>query len=301
MTFDQIINFRKVIETGSITKAADELFLSRQGLRNSITRLEASLGAPLLERTKAGLVPTEFGRYFAEETDQLNNMLLNLEHSYERYNLKTTGTLKLLCTSMSMTLLDQIEDICRYFSETHPSANIEFTKEDSAIPITPETCDAYDVIVRHSQDSSLCQQVMLPQTGYLACVGRKNNLYDKTVLTMDDLSDAVFTTASCHAPIYEWLKQMNVPDSRIYFDRTNPTIKRALVVEGSAITFITSNHKDKYVKLFGDDARFLPMYPALTMQDSMFFPKTKLQEKDIVKMFYDSCRRYIANKALPDA
>ena len=298
MTFDQIINFRKVIETGSTTKAADELFLSRQGLRNSITRLENELGAPLLERTRSGLVPTDFGRYFAQETDALNDILTGLESSYERYVRKTSGTLRVLYTSMSRTLMDQVEDMCDYFSAAYPDAHVELENIYSAIPVTEELFDTYDVVVRYYQENDFCVHIPLPQIEYRACIGRSHRLFEKTALTLEDISEEMFTTGSVNAPIYEWLKMMDTPDSRIYFDKGNDMVKKALVSEGLAIAFISVSHMDKYIKLFGENVKLLPMYPSLIMQDTMYISKVKMSEKDVLKLFYESCQRYIAQKAM---
>ena len=65
--------FKKVCETGSISKAADALYITQPGLSKSMARLEAECGHQLFERTsKKGVMLTPYGRaLYARIVDQL--------------------------------------------------------------------------------------------------------------------------------------------------------------------------------------------------------------------------------------
>jgi DNA-binding transcriptional LysR family regulator len=54
--------FIKLYETGNITRTADELFISRQALSESIRNLETTVGAQLFVRGKKGVIPTHAGK-----------------------------------------------------------------------------------------------------------------------------------------------------------------------------------------------------------------------------------------------
>lgn len=62
MTIQQLKYFLKVCDSGSMAKAAEELFLSHQALSKSIRLLERELSCPLFRRTGTGLVLTEHGK-----------------------------------------------------------------------------------------------------------------------------------------------------------------------------------------------------------------------------------------------
>lgn len=62
----QLLHFIKLYETRNITKASEELFLSRQSLSGSIGSLERELDVTLFERSKEGLKPTPAGEIFIE-------------------------------------------------------------------------------------------------------------------------------------------------------------------------------------------------------------------------------------------
>lgn len=62
MNTDEIRHFLAVYDCGSVTRAAKELFISPQGLSQSIKRLESKIGLRLFLRTAQGMVPTEYAR-----------------------------------------------------------------------------------------------------------------------------------------------------------------------------------------------------------------------------------------------
>lgn len=71
-------------ETHSINKAAGVLYITPQGLGKIISKLEEELGAPLFERTRRGLVPTECGSYFYEHSRGLISQLHTLQMEMKR-------------------------------------------------------------------------------------------------------------------------------------------------------------------------------------------------------------------------
>lgn len=61
MRFEQLQCLREIARTGSITAAAEQLYISQQAVSKSIKQLEEEVGAPLIIRTKTGVVLTELG------------------------------------------------------------------------------------------------------------------------------------------------------------------------------------------------------------------------------------------------
>jgi DNA-binding transcriptional LysR family regulator len=51
-----------VVESGSFSRAADSLGLSRSGISRAVSRLEARVGAQLLDRTTPVVALTDEGR-----------------------------------------------------------------------------------------------------------------------------------------------------------------------------------------------------------------------------------------------
>ena len=55
-----------VMETGSVTAAADQLHFSPSGVSQQLKRLEVEVGLPLLQRHARGMEPTEAAHILAE-------------------------------------------------------------------------------------------------------------------------------------------------------------------------------------------------------------------------------------------
>lgn len=93
----QIDYFLAVCEAGSITKAAEKLFMTRQALSNSIRLLETELGMPLFERSKQGVMLSWEGLIFksyAEKSAKLyKDMLNDVRQNQKRHTLKVGAPL----------------------------------------------------------------------------------------------------------------------------------------------------------------------------------------------------------------
>ena len=76
-----LVAFKTVCDAGSIGHAAEQLFISPQGLSKSMARLEAELGSALLVRTNRGVEPTRAGRLLYERADQIAGILDSLRQS----------------------------------------------------------------------------------------------------------------------------------------------------------------------------------------------------------------------------
>lgn len=90
-----------IAETGSFTAAADELHTVQSYVSEMVRQLEEELGVPLLERSRRGAVPTEFGDLVLDRARRVRgeleamsldlSMLLGLEAGHA--TLGTVGTI----------------------------------------------------------------------------------------------------------------------------------------------------------------------------------------------------------------
>lgn len=101
----KLFYFATVVEHGSLRKAATQLSISQPGLSMAMDRLEAEIGAKLLERGPAGVVPTEFGellcthaRLIKEEMSLIEARVANSQKNGPR--VITVGTLPSLAANI---------------------------------------------------------------------------------------------------------------------------------------------------------------------------------------------------------
>lgn len=96
--------FKAVMECGSVTAAAGELFVTQPAVTKLLSQLERDVGFPLFERTKGRLIPTAeakiFYQYVRQTFDSLNDLgsIARDIRTLNRGNL-IIGALPLLSTS----------------------------------------------------------------------------------------------------------------------------------------------------------------------------------------------------------
>jgi DNA-binding transcriptional LysR family regulator len=75
LKLQQLILVAKVIDTGSLLRAAKELGMTQPAITKAVQELEAFFSAPLFERTNRGVVPTELGRLLGRRAKSMNTEL----------------------------------------------------------------------------------------------------------------------------------------------------------------------------------------------------------------------------------
>lgn len=84
MNIQQLKFALEVEMSGSITRAAENLFVSQPNLSSSLKDLEQELGITLFERTRRGMVPTPEGREFLIHASSIIGQMDDLENLYKQ-------------------------------------------------------------------------------------------------------------------------------------------------------------------------------------------------------------------------
>lgn len=130
----------EVEKTGSISKAAENLYMSQPHLSKAIRDLEDGLGAPLFDRSPRGVVPTEKGREFLLHA---KNILSQVEQMERLYKPGGDGKLRFsLCAPRASyaahafaefaAALDERADIALSYRETNSVRAIRLVGEGGA-------------------------------------------------------------------------------------------------------------------------------------------------------------------------
>lgn len=78
MLLEHLVTFARVVETNSVTQAAQELGLSQPAVTKRLSRLEAELGQRLLERRRDRVAPTAAGEVVYRHARRLRDGVLAL-------------------------------------------------------------------------------------------------------------------------------------------------------------------------------------------------------------------------------
>lgn len=98
-TLNQLHVFQKVFETKSITKAADQLFMTQPAVSIQLKNFQQHFKTPLYEYQGRGIVITEFGKQIANIVESCMNNLNELEILSSAYENILKGKLKIASAS----------------------------------------------------------------------------------------------------------------------------------------------------------------------------------------------------------
>lgn len=98
-TLNQLHVFQKVFENKSITKAADQLFMTQPAVSIQLKNFQQQFKTPLYEHQGRGIVITEFGKQIAKIVGSCMNNLNELEILSSAYDNILKGKLKIASAS----------------------------------------------------------------------------------------------------------------------------------------------------------------------------------------------------------
>lgn len=127
--------FYTVAKCGSLTKAADELFISQPAVSQAIKQLEAQLGTSLFNRTHRGMeLSLQGGKLIYKKIEEALKLIEEAEKSLTELQTTATGTVRIGATDaiFSHVLADKIVK----YNTKYPAVKI-----DLITGTTPETLE----------------------------------------------------------------------------------------------------------------------------------------------------------------
>ena len=127
--------FYTVAKCGSLTHAAEELYISQPAVSRSIKQLETQLGVPLFTRTHRGMqLSAQGGEMIFEEVERALNLLSDAENKISEMQTSATGKIRVGAsdTIFQYMLADKIVD----FHARFPAVKIDLLSG-----VTPETIE----------------------------------------------------------------------------------------------------------------------------------------------------------------
>lgn len=151
--------FVRVVESGSFTRAADSLEISKAAVSKYVTRLEQRLGARLLHRTTRRLATTEAGQALYSRSAAALAELSEAEHDVAQFTEKPNGLLRVTAPTYfgTTTLAPQL----KHFRARYPEVTLDLDLSDRIVDLVKER---FDVAVRISalKDSNLVAMRLAP-------------------------------------------------------------------------------------------------------------------------------------------
>jgi DNA-binding transcriptional LysR family regulator len=169
--------FRRVVEIGSFSKAAEQLWLSNAAVSKHVRALEKHLGVELLARTTRSMELTEVGRSFYERCvrilDDVNEaeQLAAEQQSAPRGRIRVRATLSLGAARLGQAI--------SAFLARYPDVTVDLSLSDRFTDPADEAFDVALLIVNALPDSGYAarpivalERVVCAAPAYIARAGR---------------------------------------------------------------------------------------------------------------------------------
>lgn len=127
-SLDLIIGFRAVMETGSLSRAAEKLSLAQPTVRRHIETLEAEIGAVLFTRAQNGLTPTTMAHSLLPIAHAIAAQGDAFKRSASAQAFDTKGTVRLTTSRVIATHV--LPYVLQPLLQTHPEIQVELIASD---------------------------------------------------------------------------------------------------------------------------------------------------------------------------
>lgn len=206
--------FAAVLEHGSITAAAQAMNLSLAAASTRMKGLEHTVGATLLERSKAGASATDAGRALARHAHRVLSELDSLHIEMAAFGRGLRGSVRLLCNTAAMA--ERLPPRIARFLIAHPDVDVELQElpsEEVLAELRRGTADV-GIVADHVDTAGLATQAwvddalvaLLPADGSAARPGS---------LRYSQLLDRPFVGLSAEAGLSRFLMQQAARSGKV--------------------------------------------------------------------------------------
>ncbi|MET3182590.1 LysR substrate-binding domain-containing protein [Variovorax sp. NFACC27] len=138
-TIEELVAFRTVVDTGSITAASEQLSQTVSGISRALSRLEQKLDTTLLRRTTRRLELTEEGAAFLQRTRAILDAIDDAEEHMAARRQQPAGRLRVNAASPFM--LHAIVPLVPEFRSLYPQISLELDTDDLPIDLLERRTD----------------------------------------------------------------------------------------------------------------------------------------------------------------
>ena len=192
----------EIEKTGSISKAAENLFMNQPNLSKAIKELEQMVGVSIFNRTTKGVTTTDEGRVFMEYAKNILSQLEDMKsHFHVGFQKKETFRIVIPRASYIAEAFTAFVDSLKKVEDFH----ITFKEADSMLAINSVIDDGYDMgVIRYRsiyehyflsllKEKKLDYKEILAADRFVA-ISKKNKLARKKILQPENLDGLIEIT-----------------------------------------------------------------------------------------------------------
>lgn len=193
MDMKDIYCILEVAKEKNITKAADNLFLTRSAISQNITRVEKELELSLFTRTNRSVELTEAGEYFIKNAEELTNAWASFQKKMRTFSAseKEGGTVNIFLHPL--TIYSNLPQIISGFKTLYPHWKINFFNGPGYNTQKPLHSEGISFFFSHSTTGAsdvLYDMTFIPLSSdtLFILLHHTDPLSKKEIVHMDDLT-----------------------------------------------------------------------------------------------------------------
>lgn len=200
MDIQHLIYALEVSNCGSISKAAQRLYMAQPNLSNAIKELERETNTILFQRTRHGIETTKDG---AEFLYHANNIVAQYHHLCQKYVEQSPNLIKTSITTMRSSIC--CKRLIRYIDQINADGrflHIHFREATNDEVIDDVNTGRAEIGILRANESSFdyfkylaisnnCNVQMIPSSRYTVLMSRDHPLANQPTLTRDMLNPYV--------------------------------------------------------------------------------------------------------------
>ena len=296
MKLEWIRCFIEIVESGSINKAAEKLYLSQPAVTKMMQALEKELAIELLQRKKTGVALTAQGELFlpyAKNILREYNKYLAEKRKIESQQPIAVEKIELAISSVIMqTYYKAIE---KAMKETFPGLKIYFVETDAetAFPLILENKRAFGLLgfdtnhMAHIPDSWNVETVY--QSPVVCCMNKESGYEDFQVITDDMLQPGMLIGVSFSKKYMHFMQ-----GSKYNLYTVNLDLVRATVLKNENACVLLPQCLAE--KLFQpEEVCFMKFMPQQTVTFGFVYNKQAVEEGVLDDIFLRAFKRTLKN------
>lgn len=190
MEIKQITYFLAIVQSGSFSAAAEDLFISQSALSKQIIALEKELACPLFDRSKRKIALTDAGQVFYRHAVQMNEIYRKLTSDLVEFIPTTT----LRIASIPVIAQYGIPDYIAQFRTAYPNISLVLEEREAFAILPALKEDQYDLAFARDNylDRDQYGFVKLCEDRFDVLVSRTHVFARRASLSLKDLANENF-------------------------------------------------------------------------------------------------------------
>ena len=193
MRLFQIEYLKAVSGSGSISKAADELRISRPAVSKALSELESEYGVQLFVRTSTGITLTEAGCVFYRKCMEIQKLIDSLDSDMKTFReenaQKNQRNLKIALSPATGYAV--FPDFCAKFLKQYPDITVEpfeFSYDQSCLMLEEGSIDV-SFVTAVDPNEEISSSINITEMELSFCCNKQHRLAQKKFVTTDDIKD----------------------------------------------------------------------------------------------------------------